>query len=111
MSSTTKVLPASEPLVTDRVVAFNVPTLPVGLSSRALPELVEVLTPGIEFRDCSEPRFGVSPSKTEKSSSLSTTIAPSPNLAWHVNFEYGYVYRSYKSYSFHVRAVRGGLSY
>jgi hypothetical protein len=39
----------------------------------------------------------------------STTYADYPNYAWYVNFYSGYVYGTHgKSYSYYVRAVRGG---
>jgi hypothetical protein len=38
-----------------------------------------------------------------------TNGAGSPNLAWGVDFDGGYVIYGNKSYRFHVRAVRGGL--
>jgi Protein of unknown function (DUF1566) len=38
----------------------------------------------------------------------SSTYASNPDYAWYVYFYYGYVGHNYKSYSFYVRAVRGG---
>jgi hypothetical protein len=38
----------------------------------------------------------------------STTDADDTSYAWHVNFNYGYVYSYDKSHIYYVRAVRGG---
>jgi len=38
----------------------------------------------------------------------SSTIADYPDYAWHVFFDYGYVYSFSKTYHYYVRCVRGG---